>query len=124
MSVIYHDSSPFSACLRIISTGRLTGKVGIEAIGHLQIGMIPEVTEPDFPAHEIRFTNDLFFVHREHFAIPQQPSSVDHDGFNVAGLSLVDENGDGPQRGDQMSVTSTYDDQVRLAPDLQESAAF
>jgi len=89
----------------------------------MQIGMILEVINPDFPAHAIRFTKDLFFVHREHFAIPQQPSSVDHDGFNVAGLSLVDENGDGPQRRDQMSVTSACDDQIGLAPNLQGSAA-
>jgi hypothetical protein len=96
MIVICHDSSPVSACLRIISTGRLTGKAGIEAIGHLQIGMIPEVTEPDFPAHAVCFTKDFFLVHREHFAIPHEPASVDYDGFDVAGLSLVDENGDGP----------------------------
>src|SRR6266536_5021398 len=87
-------SESLSACLRIIWPCRLTGKTGVEAIGHLQIGMILEVTEPDFPAHAVCFTNDLFLIHREHFAIPQQPASVDHDRFHIPGLPLVHENGD------------------------------
>src|SRR3990172_9165292 len=90
----------------------LSGPPEVEAGRAGKIGTRLEESAPGCARDAIGLPGDRGLVQREDAAVSHEPSTVDHDGLDVARLALVHETGDDPQGGREMRLPQIDQDQV------------